>query len=616
MGMVLKQEGEAESWPAPEHLEQEGLRMSRSFRHRPCHWAGGVSLVMLLGACQPSAPSENATPAATPVAVERYVPLDAEAALVRATTALTGLRPTAEELETVRTTPERLADIVAGYVERPEFGETIKDMYAEILLMRSLELVLPNIGLIEDALRSEIRDALSEEPLDLIREVVITDRPFTDIVRANWTVLNGLSARMWSGHDYNSAEGGLQRVNYTDGRPAAGVLSTAPFLVRHESNGANYHRGRADVLSDVFLCEPFGDRDIPISGDVDLSDDEAVANALVENPECVACHQVVDPLAQHFWPFRARVTGPQLVNGHDRDNCEPPAICYPVPILRDPVTLDGELVDPWDILGLRGPNYWGAATASLDDVGQKIAADPRFARCAVQQFAAYLAQTDRGALDPDFVGRHQVAFADSGFDAKALAKAIVLDEWFLAQALGDGASEGTPEVPGPQVLRPEQYERFIESLTGFRLEYYVAQSNIGAVRALRSDELGFRAMAGGIDGSNVTEPVHTVTPVKLLVLSAYAEEAAGFVVDTDFAVDAAQRHLLRWIEASDEDEAAIRTQLVELHAQAYGRIVASEDEAITELYELWAAVAADSTPTDAWKSVLIGMFQSPDIIFY
>ena len=78
----------------------------------------------------------------------------------------------------------------------------------------------------------------------------------------------------------------------------------------------------------------------------------------------------------------------------------------------------------------------------------------------------------------------------------------------------------------------------------------------------------------------------------------------------------AQRHLLRWIEASDEDEAAIRTQLVELHAQVYGRIVASEDEAITELYELWAAVAADSTPTDAWKSVLIGMFQSPDIIFY
>ena len=42
-----------------------------------------------------------------------------------------------------------------------------------------------------------------------------------------------------------------------------------------------------------------------------------------------------------------------------------------------------------------------------------------------------------------------------------------------------------------------------------------------------NDGLGFRAMAGGIDGFSVLEPVHTLTPVRLLVYSAYAEEAAG-----------------------------------------------------------------------------------------
>jgi hypothetical protein len=421
---------------------------------------------------------------------------------------------------------------------------------------------------------------------------------------------------MWAGHDYDTLQAGLQRVNFTDGRPAGGVMTTGPFLVRHESNGSNYHRGRASILSDVFLCEPFGGRDIPISGDVDLSDDESVANALNENPQCVACHQIVDPLAQHFWPFRNRLTAFQVLQGHNAAGCAGQFPCYPVPMYKPPGPQSGDKPTPWEARGLRAPNYWGANSDSLADVGQHMAQDPRFARCAVQQFAAYLTQTPRQALDPDFVGRHHLAFVASGYNAKELARSIVLDDWFLAQAKHTNALESTPEVPGLQVLRPEQLERFVESLTGFRLTYFLTQQNHGAIRTLRDDVLGFRAMAGGINGDTVTQPVHTATPVKLLVLAAHAEEAAGYVVKADFSDELPERRLLNLVEENDTDEVKVRDQLTQLHMQVYGRVVGSDAEAITDLYELWSAVASGSSPADGWKSVLTAMFQAPDVVFY
>ena len=558
---------------------------------------------------------ENETTAPQTIITQPYLELESSAAVKRVSLALRGLNPSLTELESIQDGKETLETLAAQYTESDAFGETIKDMYAEILLIRAADLIFPREGPLGPISNSDVRNALSEEPLNLIREVVLSDQPFTDILTADWTMLDDVGSQIWADHTYDDALGGLQRVQYTDGRPAAGVLSTNPFLVRHESNGANYNRGRASMVADMFLCEPFGRRDIPITGDVDLSDDEAVANALQSDPQCVACHQVVDPLAQHFWGFRPRLVANQIIRAYADGDCSEASPCYPITMYPLISPRLGER--PWERLGLRGPNYWGADTADLADMGAEIATDPRFARCTVEQFVSYFAQTDREDLDADLISKHQAVFVESGYDAKALAQSIVTDPWFLARTKNADFTSTTPEPPGAQVLRPEQLERTIEGLTDFRLVYDLSsRQNIGDIRVMLNDGLGFRAMAGGIDGFSVLEPVHTLTPVRLLVYSAYAEEAAGFVVDEEFQKPLNERKLLNRVAEDDSDEAMVRAQLTHLHALIYSQIVDSSDPSIDDLYELWLTGFESEGANLAWKTVLTAMFQAPQAILY
>jgi hypothetical protein len=217
------------------------------------------------------------------------------------------------------------------------------------------------------------------------------------------------------------------------------------------------------------------------------------------------------------------------------------------------------------------------------------------------------------ALDDATIASYQERFLESGQSAQELAVAIVTSPSFLAESVSGDAE--TP-ISGIQVVRPEQLERMMEEWTGFRLEYGVLNNNFGNIRTMLDDDLGFRAMSGGVDGSTVTSPTLTPTPVKLLAFATYAEETAGYIVAADFDKPKSQRRLLDQVDSGESDESAIRNQLAALHLQIYGRTVDVQDDAVTSLYTLWSATASSSTPKTAWEIVLTAMFQSPDVLFY
>ena len=558
---------------------------------------------MALGAfaCKTEAPTKTA-------ASDDATLLSPEEQLVRVSMALRGLRPSTADLQAVRADPTVLRSLAEGYAQSEAFVATTEDLFAEVLRMRSVDLVVPNTIPDTDVYLGtgvEVRDALAEEPLRIVGEVVRHDLPLTELVTADWTVLDETGAQIWADHTYDTAQGGQQVVSYTDGRPAAGILSTSGFLKRHESNGGNLNRGRASVLSDVFLCDSYSDRDIPIEGD--LTDEDAVAEAVLNDPACVSCHQSVDPLAATFIPLRPRLPNNSIAGGY-ADGCDDPRgfnTCYPVSMYFP------EFEGYWEEAGLRAPAYFGAEADSLQDIGDHIAEDARFSSCMAQRFAAYLTQRDLKAVPPEEVAALQQVLIDSGMSARTLAVAVVTDPRFLSAEVH--TEDGTSPTD-LQVLRPEQLDRMVADLTGLRLEATVSVH--GDVPILADDLLGFRAMSGGIDGSTVTMPTHLPTPTKLLTMAMVAEEAAGHVVERDLDAPSGSRQLLQTVDRTTTDEATVRAELVHLHSRISGLSVAADSPDVDDALALWQAVAESDSPTLAWKTVIAAMLQSPEVLYY
>jgi len=148
------------------------------------------------------------------------------------------------------------------------------------------------------------------------------------------------------------------------------------------------------------------------------------------------------------------------------------------------------------------------------------------------------------------------------------------------------------------------------------VEYGIIRNGYGDTRFFLDDGLGFRAMSGGVDGNTVTSPTHTPTPVKLLAFGVYAEESAGFIVDSEFKQPVSGRTLFTEVEASDTEESVIRQQIAVLHLRLFGLTADEQSESVTALYDLWKQTAQASSAKDAWSVSMTAMLQSPDLLFY
>ena len=65
-------------------------------------------------------------------------------------------------------------------------------------------------------------------------------------------------------------------------------------------------------------------------------------------------------------------------------------LCYPL----DTYDERPQAADRWRQLGLRSPAYYGRPIQTTADIGQEIAADPRFSRCMARRVYGYVAQIE------------------------------------------------------------------------------------------------------------------------------------------------------------------------------------------------------------------------------
>jgi len=555
----------------------------------------GIAPLLALAACVSEPASDGAE---TPPADGSVVPLSSTESLVRVSMAIRGKRPSAAELGAVEAHPERLEQLVSGYLESDDFGATIRDLYNEALQVRVAASLFPAGFAARDELEGEdvqrIGVSVTEAPLRLIEHVIREDRPLTEIVTAKYTLADGYVARVW-GLEYVGTGASWEVTHYADGRAEAGILSDSWLYTRHSSTFSNKNRGRANAISRALLCHDYTQRSVELDVTIDLADPAQVSNAIANNPTCVSCHQTLDPLAAHFASF------------------------YPlfVPSLLDAYPFQGYAPELDALFSVKDPGYFGYPSGDVAYLGQLIADDPRFAACQARRFFSYFRQVPLDAVPQAEVAR-LVGVLARGYDAKALVRAIVLDPAFLVSHRTRDDAAG--EAPASLRARPFQLAHTVADLTGFRwqstLPFDLGYGQIGRVDLMTDSLFGFEVIDGGIDSVNVTLPSHVQTASAAIVTRELALRAADAVVEADAEFPGSAK-LFVGFSPETSDETGVRAGLSALHLRLFGERVSADSDAVNQAYALFSSVRAEGAGARrAWKLTLSAMLQHPRLAFY
>ena len=162
--------------------------------------------------------------------------MDEKSLLRRLSIDIRGILPSQEEY--LQLEERKALDFVDDFLYDPFFGERVRGIFADYYRTEidSYGITNTDVGIIS---QGAFREAIGQESLRILQEVAESDVSWTEIVTADWTMANEVSAQIFS-LDYEGT--GWQRTRYTDGRPHAGVLATGSMWLRYTSTISNANR--------------------------------------------------------------------------------------------------------------------------------------------------------------------------------------------------------------------------------------------------------------------------------------------------------------------------------------------------------------------------------------
>jgi hypothetical protein len=453
-------------------------------------------------------------------------------------------------------------------------------------------------------LANQYRDAIRREPLELLRYIVEQDRPFTEILTADYTMVSPYSARGYGVYEelkdkfedpddpfefiptkikaLKNRAGKVQPSN--DGNyPHAGLLSMFQYLRRYPTTETNRNRLRARMYYDHFLA-------VDIMSLAPRVGDAAAIDAQYEIPtmqaaECVVCHRTIDPIAGLFQDYYNEMGhyGPRKDGWFD-DMFEP-----------------GREGDE-----LPESEQWRA----LQWLGERTVTDPRFAVAMTEH--VYYILMGRKVLrppgdieDPQFAARRRaylaqrdlietaaVRFTESGFNLKTIFQELTVSSFYRADGLAVAVEQPErraelDDIGIVRMLSPEQIERKIIAIFG---------------RPWGRLDGSYAILYGGIDSKEVTERLTDPSGAIGSLQRILANSVACKNVAADFILPSAERRLFPNIEpdvtpnADDPKvEQQIRDAIVHLHQHVLGRADRSDDPEVDQTYRLFTGVVAEAT---------------------
>ena len=516
-----------------------------------------------------------------------FVTLSPRESLIRLSVDLRGTLPSEAELQAIEAEPALYEAFVDRYLDDPGLADTVADLMDQRLLMRTGD----TYGLMADGYSAEeLRTAVGNEQLALVRRIVDNDLPWSEIVTADYTMANPVLAEALR-LDYPTGARGWEKAQYTDGRQHAGILTMSTTWLRYPSAGGNANRHRANAVSKMLLCDDYLARPIVLNrAAVDqLTVDPETA--ISTNASCQSCHSTLDPLASHFFGFFV----------YDDDD----------PTEGGAATYRPEREQGWRMYSGKSPGFYGTPTGNLTELGALIAEDQRFVDCAVQ--TVWEGLTQRTMVDADWqeIADHTSVFVDHDLTIKPLIRSIVTSEEYLAKYVLDETL--AERMAGIKTVSPQQLSNIVAHSTGFRWEF-------GGRDLLTNQSSGVPVLLGGIDGVSVQKRAYKPSVGSVFVQKRLAYAAAWHVVERDFAEGNTEPELLRWVLATDTPDTnpeGFEEQIRQLYLAVTGVPLPAKAEEPAELITLWRQVySVEGSEKKAWAGVVSVVLRDPAVLTY
>lgn len=561
---------------------------------------------------------------------------DAEVTLRRASLQLSGALPTATALAASEVSEEALSAALDGVLSTDMFYEILLEIFNKKFLTDKYLTAISGRGSMLDLLDEadypnklwykqfssdammlcsldNVNDAIAKEPLELVRHIATNDLPATELVTADYTMVNWYSMKSYGAELVNASDSfrvidhavcsdGDEAVYYDPSHflPArithdlefeaggilhAGVLTMPAFLNRYPTTETNVNRHRARTVYDYFL-----DTDIMAingAGDGAMNGVGVGDIPTMNDPTCFICHNVMDPVSSLFQNWTA--TGRYIRANRNDDN----------------VWDTDTILAP----GFNGEQFEGGSSGAIGSegmlqwLGQALVDDSRYQRAIVkivyeglfgQDLLLSPSDTSTEAEKEAFnqqrrwINELSASLVENDWNLKVVVKAMLMSPYYRATSFDavDGGIVG--HLGASQRLSPLALQRKLKATLGFAWDEFWSMDS--------------QLMYGGINSDDVTEALNEPSGLADALHQRMAVEMGCRATSYDFALESEQRKLFPNIEYDmlpfdpveetplSENIAAIKTTIADLHWSLYGLTVDVNSEEVNEAYDLYYRV--------------------------
>ena len=433
---------------------------------------------------------------------------------------------------------------------------------------------------------------VARAPLELIAYIAENDRPYTEVLTADYIMANPVSAQAYGASTSfadpdNSREFRpakiesyyrrgdsmvyeqipnccvrvINRGNLHVDYPHAGVLNTNVFLHRYPSTATNRNRARSRWTYYHFLGVDIEKSASRTTDPVALADRD---NPTMKNAACAVCHVVMDPVAGAFQNY-----GDEGLYRDQWGGMDSLPRLYKRP--EDGSTSLYREGDTW-YRDMREPGFDGKLAPSADNslqwLARQIVADERFAEATVKFWwspvlGIDVAEPPEDSRDADFEGRLLASNAQAAevrrlaaafrrgsvsgrpYNLRDLLTEIALSPWFRAESmagLDPIRSAALRDAGTERPLTPEELVRKTEAIMGFSWGRRLDSHRL--VNDFTDSWSTYRLLYGGIDSDGITQRNRDITPLMAAVAQSHALEASCPVALREFYMTPDSERLL------------------------------------------------------------------------